>query len=145
MKNLIEELGILIERIETNMQKEKPSEVEATIGALRDTDYRDKDAFFKMAELLKGLAVASEEDEKAREFLSAVSDALTTAAKSVLGESIEEARGRKDVSKAFSKYFDRIEINMMAIPKLYRDIEKLLDSGDDVDAGMRALIKKYRD
>ena len=53
------------------------------IKALRDPDYRDKDAFFKMVQLLKGLAVNSEKDETAKKFMSKVSDALTTAAKSV--------------------------------------------------------------
>ena len=64
------------------------------IKALRDTDYKDKDAFFKMVQLLKGMAVASEKDEKAKKFMSAVSDALTTAAKKVLGESEELDEGR---------------------------------------------------
>jgi hypothetical protein len=63
---------------------------ESTIKALRDTDYRDKEAFFKMTELLKGLAVASEKDDKAKQYLSAVSDALTSAAKKVLGEAAGE-------------------------------------------------------
>lgn len=59
------------------------------IGTLRDTDYRDQDAFFKMVQLLKWLAAAADEDELARKYLSRVSDALTDAAKDVLGK--EEA------------------------------------------------------
>jgi hypothetical protein len=59
-----------------------------TIKALRDTDYRDKDAFFKMLQLIKGLASVADKDDNAKKFLSAVSDALTTAAKKVLGEDI---------------------------------------------------------
>lgn len=73
---------------------------ESSIKALRDTDYRDKEAFFKMTQLLKGLAVASEKDEKAKKYMSAVSDALTSAAKKVLGEELEEADGR---TAAFSR------------------------------------------
>jgi hypothetical protein len=64
------------------------SDTDDTIKALRDTDYRDKDAFFKMSQLIKGLASVADKDDNAKKFLSAVSDALTTAAKKVLGEDI---------------------------------------------------------
>lgn len=73
-------------------------DTDSVIKALRDTDYRDKDAFFKMTQLLKGLAVASEKDEKAKKFMSSVSDALTGAAKKVLGEGLEEATGKGGVT-----------------------------------------------
>jgi hypothetical protein len=112
-RNLVEELGVIIngksleESARTDPKKEdevaemaasdslkalrmllheEESETEKTIGALRDTDYRDKDAFFKMVQLLKGLATAVDEDETAKKFMSAVSDALTTAAQEVLGK-----------------------------------------------------------
>ena len=114
MKKLIEKLGSVIEggRLEEGGEARvnaealdmdaaaslaalndllaEESETEKTIIALRDTDYRDKDAFFKMTQLLKGLATAVDEDETAKKFMSAVSDALTTAAKGVLGEDVEE-------------------------------------------------------
>jgi len=61
-------------------------DVSTTIKALGDTDYRDKDAFFKMVQLLKGLAAASEKDAKAKAFLGKVSDALTIVAKGVEGD-----------------------------------------------------------
>lgn len=110
MKNLVEELSTLIEK------KNEASETEIAIKALRDTDYRDKDAFFKMVELLKGLAVASEKDEKAKKFLSAVSDALTTAAKSVLSE---EASAEHDV--------------------LVEDVEAQLKRGDGIVADIKKM------
>jgi len=67
---------------------EEGMQVKDAIKALRDTDYKDPEAQFKMVQLLKGLAVSAKDDETAKEFLSKVSDALTTAAKSVLGESL---------------------------------------------------------
>lgn len=70
---------------ETGEQVVEQGDTESSIKALRDTDYRDKEAFFKMVQLLKGLAVASEKDEKAKRYMSAVSDALTGTAKEVLG------------------------------------------------------------
>jgi len=79
------------------------SESEKSIGALRDTDYRDKDAFFKMVQLLKGLATTVDEDETAKKFMSAVSDALTTAAKKVLGEGVEDLD--EEVSKEAVREF----------------------------------------
>jgi hypothetical protein len=55
-----------------------------SIKALRDTDYRDSSAYFKMVQLLKGIASVAEDDKMADKFLSAVSDALTSAARKVL-------------------------------------------------------------
>lgn len=73
----------------------------ASIKALRDTDYRDSSAYFKMVQLLKGVAAVAENDKMADKFLSAVSDALTSAARKVLpgtddGEDDpkEESRGK---------------------------------------------------
>jgi len=115
MKKLIEKLGSVIEggRLEEGGEARvnaealdmdaaaslaalndllaEESETEKTIIALRDTDYRDKDAFFKMTQLLKGLATAVDEDETAKKFMSAVSDALTTAAKGVLGDGVDDS------------------------------------------------------
>ena len=75
-------------------------ETAKVIKALRDTDYKDKDAFFKMTQLLKGLAVASEKDDQAKKFMSAVSDALTTAAKKTLGEDVEDLEESRFPKKA---------------------------------------------
>lgn len=59
---------------------------------------------------------------------------------------IDEARRpkEKDVSNTYYKYFDGIQVNMMDIPKLYKEIEKLLVAGDDIEDGMKGLVKKYR-
>jgi len=158
---LIEELGDVIDSKVLNEEEgeeiasdplaearrilDEESKSEDAIKALRDTDYRDKDAFFKLAELIKGLAVASEDDDTAKKFLSAVSDALTTVANKVLGEDVmDEAKSDPKVSKAFYKYFDRIQIDMMAIPRVYKDIEAILKDGGDIDAPMKALVKKYK-
>lgn len=109
-KGLIEELGNVINGSplqkdvtepessaldEASSVLDEESEAEGTIAALRDTDYKDKEAFFKMVELLKGLAVVAEEDDAAKKFMSKVSDELTTAAKSVLGEDVID-EGYKD-------------------------------------------------
>lgn len=77
--------------VEAQRLLDEETKTEDTIKALRDTDYRDKDAFFKMAQLIKGLAVASEEEDLAKKFMSAVSDAMTTAAKKVLGDEGDES------------------------------------------------------
>ena len=114
MKKLMEKLG---QAIEGNLMEEAPGgsddesssvdldaveglldeaiKSEETIAVLRDTDYREKDAFFKMVELLKGLATVADEDETAKEFLSAVSDALTSAAEKVLGEDREVSEEKR--------------------------------------------------
>ena len=69
---------------------EGESESEGVIKTLGNTDYRDKDAYFKMTQLLKGLAVASAEDEKASAFLRKLSDAMTQIAKNLQGDKDED-------------------------------------------------------
>ena len=68
---LIEEVQTLLRENQTQSQTKK------TILALRDTDYKDQADYFKMVQLLKGLAAVSDKDELASEYLSLVSDALT--------------------------------------------------------------------
>lgn len=51
--------------------------VEDVLWELADTDYMDPEDYFKMVQLLKGLAASSKDDDLAADFLSAVSDALT--------------------------------------------------------------------
>lgn len=63
------------------------TDAKKAIKALRDTDYKDSESYFKMVQLLKGLAGASKDDEDAKAFLDAVSDAMTDVAKKVLSES----------------------------------------------------------
>jgi len=67
-------------------EKKGNGDAKSTIKVLSDTDYRDKDAFFKMTQLLKGLAAMADKDETAKKYLSKVSDELTDAAEDILGE-----------------------------------------------------------
>ena len=145
------------------------SESEKSIGALRDTDYRDKDAFFKMVQLLKGLATTVDEDETAKKFMSAVSDALTTAAKKVLGENVDEEykfpRKKKDLAPKtpanlkkratlFKSATDKVDgalkdiakippVDFMGdIPYFEKALKDILD-GDGGEGGMRSMAKEY--
>lgn len=94
---------------------EGESESEGVIKALRDTDYKDSDAYFKMVQLLKGLAVASAEDEKAAAFLRKLSDALTDVAKKVQGKAEESADdGSGDI----------LEVKKYVYPKTRRDLDE---------------------
>lgn len=71
MHKLIEDIKSLIgEASSSNSQTQK------TIQALRDTDYKDQAAYFKMVQLLKGLASIADTDDVASVYLSNVSDAL---------------------------------------------------------------------
>jgi hypothetical protein len=68
----------LIQEVQGLLREEtSQSQTEKTILALRDTDYKDQTSYFKMVQLLKGLAAVSDKDKLANEYLSLVSDALT--------------------------------------------------------------------
>lgn len=67
----------------------------------------------------------------------------------VLGEVVLEAtKGKKQMEKAvndaFYKHFNKVQIDMMSIPKLYKEIESGLSAGKDADSFMPDLVKKYR-
>ncbi len=154
MRNIIDRLdGFLGEQDDEEQgqpvpdkdEKKNGGDAKSTIKVLADTDYRDKEAFFKMAQLIKGLAAMADKDETAKKYLSKVSDELTDAAEDILGESyMDEAKGA-EVNKLYNKYFEGIQVNIMAISRISRDIEKLIKAGDDIDGGMKALVKKYRE
>jgi len=98
---------------------------EGAIKALRDTDYKDGDAHFKMVQLLKGVAVASKDgDEKAKKFMDAVSDALTTAAKKVLGEDVIGEAKKKGGS-----------VDQKAAQQFLKKFQKLRSGLEDLGSG----------
>ena len=61
---------------------------------------------------------------------------------------LEATMGKKQLEKAvdatFKKYFDRVQIPMLAIPKLYKEIESGLSTGKDPASFMPELVKKYQ-
>ena len=97
----------------------------SVIKALGNTDYRDKDAFFKMTQLLKGLAVASEKDETAKKFMSSVSDALTGIAKKSVGEDVQEGGSSEanTVGKAID-VMNEVELDTKSMLKSTTDIAR---------------------
>ena len=79
-------------------------DTEGVIKALRDTDYRDKDSFFKMIQLLKGLAVASENDKTAKAYMDKVSDALTSIGGKTESMDLGESKLDKELEKRLLAY-----------------------------------------
>lgn len=58
---------------------------------------------------------------------------------------LDEARGKKyPVSAAFYKYFEGIQVPLMQIAAIYRDIKAAIESGKDLDEVMPPLVKKWR-
>lgn len=61
---------------------------------------------------------------------------------------LEATMGKKQLEKAvndtFRKHFDRVQIDMMSIPKVYKEIESGLSSGKAPESFMPELVKKYR-
>jgi len=68
------------------------------------------------------------------------------------GESVTEARGKKNdpVSAMFYKYFDRIQVPLFDIAKIYKEIEGAMadaedsDGGVDIDSEMKKIVQKWR-
>lgn len=127
----------LVAEIPTLGEQEGENDTDSVIKALRDTDYRDKEAFFKLAQLLKGLAAASDSDKKAKEYLSAVSDALTAVAKQVLREGVEEAvefdtRMRRAIESA---------LDQLKTLGTRRDDPDARKAEDNVIVGLQRMVK----
>jgi hypothetical protein len=164
---LIEELRELVEQTPPQFQKKNGNGDEkgggggnskATIKTLADTDYRDKDAFFKMVQLLKGLAANADKDETAKKYLSAVSDALTSAAKKVLGEDVIDeavslkfignnmdrvASYAKDAKAEFSK--GNVKLGVMSMTDVLSELSHAYASLEDVDGRFGAVKKNVKD
>ena len=79
-----------------------------------------------------------------REFVSA----LTEEEIEILGGILEAKMGKKQLEKAvndaYKKYFDRVQVSMMELPKIYKAIEAAIVGGSDLDKVMSDLVKKYR-
>jgi len=62
-------------------------------------------------------------------------------------EPLEERKADKQVSDTFYKYFDRVQIDLFAIPNVYKEIEKMLavrPDKKDVDRAMKDMVKRYK-
>jgi len=124
---------------------DEEAKTEGAIKALRDTDYRDQDAFFKMVQLLKGLATVTKEDEQAKKYMAAVSDALTTAAKKVLGEDADGLDEAKRKSQGEIRIFS---IEGYGQPEKYEySVKERQDSGKTAlaDRGSAPTARKAFD
>jgi hypothetical protein len=62
----------------------------------------------------------------------------------VLEATMSKKQLDKAVNAAFNKHFNRVQIDMMSIPKLYKEIEAGLSGGKNPDEFMPALVTKYR-
>ena len=76
---LAEELNTLTE---AKRAKQRTAKI---LAAILKEDYRTKDDFFKLAELIKGLAGAMDKDKEARGFLGTMAKHIKMAAKEALG------------------------------------------------------------
>lgn len=86
------------------------------------------------------------------EWLNAMMKAANTTAKEeidVLSDVVIEATMSKSqlskaVSATFTKFFNGVQVDMMAIPRLSKEIEAGLSAGKDAATFMPELVKKYR-
>lgn len=146
-KQLVEELRELVEAVPPQFQKKNGNgndngekgngggngKTKTTIKTLADTDYKDKDAFFKMVQLLKGLAANADKDEMAAKFLKKVSDELTDAAEDVMEEGVEVDDDGDELHEAVDK-----EIMDVAFEYLRKNSKKF----SDLTFGMSREVKK---
>ena len=74
-------------------------DVKKVIKDLGDTEWgKDNDSQMKAVQLLKGLAFS--DDPKSNDFMKQLSDASTSIAKKVVGESAKEETAKKNVNEA---------------------------------------------
>ena len=52
-------------------------------------------------------------------------------------------RAKEIVTQTYNKYFDRKQVPILKLGEIKHAIENLLTSGRDIDADMKALVKKY--
>lgn len=163
-KKLVEDLRELIEQVPPQFQKKNGNgnggngkengkengkngngggKTEATIKELADTDYKDKDAFFKMVQLLKGLAANADKDEMARKFLEKVSDELTDAAEDVMEESVlgEAMMPTQDQIDAGDEY---LRGQSRTVSKLVSDMATFIKKKTGKAVGMKAAAEIIR-
>jgi len=62
----------------------------------------------------------------------------------VLEATMSKKQLDKAVNAAFYKHFNKVQIDMMSIPKLYKEIEVGLSAGKNPDEFVPALVTKYR-
>jgi hypothetical protein len=94
----------------------------------------------------KGLASHKEQIEvDMRYFLEQLTqeevDVLTDV---VIEATMSKKQLDKAVNAAFYKHFNKVQIDMMSIPKLYKEIEVGLSAGKNPDEFVPALVTKYR-
>ena len=94
----------------------------------------------------KGLASHKEQIEAdMREFLAQLNEEeIDVLSDVVLEATMSKKQLDKAVNAAFTKHFNRVQIDMLAIPRLYKEIEAGLSAGKDADTFMPELVKKYR-
>jgi hypothetical protein len=80
-----------------------------------------------------------------RDFVSALTEEEIEILGNILGEAkMSDKKLKKAVNDAYNKYFDRVQVSMMELPKIYKEIEAAIVSGSDLDKVMPDLVKKYK-
>lgn len=80
-----------------------------------------------------------------REFLAHLNEEeIDVLSDVVLEATMSKKQLDKAVNAAFTKHFNKVQIDMLAIPRLYKEIEAGLSAGKDADTFMPELVKKYR-
>lgn len=100
-------------------------ETEEAIQELADTDYKDPDAHFKMVQLLKGVAGASQDgDDMAKKYLDKLSDLLATIGPDDLDEQhiVKEAINDRAVKGTLVNRLDNTEIMLDRVENIQSEI-----------------------
>jgi len=89
--------------------------------------------------------IGEEVEESLKDFVSALTEEEIDYLKNIIEE---QKMGKKQlenaVNDAYRKYFDRVQVDMMSITKIYKEIETAIIVGADLNTVMPELIKKYR-
>jgi hypothetical protein len=62
-----------------------------------------------------------------------------------VGSLVEKKISDREAERYYTKYFENVSVNIMALGTISDEIKRILSDGSNVDRKMKTLVKKYRE
>lgn len=119
----------------TDDDPEKGASTENSIKALANQQFKERDDFFKLSQIIKGLAAVSDKDEAAKDFLAKVGAAVRDLAGGGEGSNPKDDNRSEPSDDEPLKNHPKREKEAPGNKASQTDVEKGLPGGEDVDLG----------